>query len=318
VRNPETSVRFSERHPLLFGLMLILLAVALFTGAMAFFRGLGKGKPLTGDKLGLCKIEGMITDAGDVTDFLRELRLDDSVKGVLLRIDSPGGAVAPSQELYQAVKQLAEVKPVVVSMGTAAASGGYYAAAPATLIMANSGSITASIGVRAEYVNLQGLMDKLGLKTDLLASGKMKAAGSPTVALTPEQRAYLMALIMDLHQQFVADVAEGRHMKVEAVAKLADGRALTGRQALEAGLVDKLGGQEAAMDTLRQMVKLGEKTSIIEGPEKKERFLPRLFGASLSLLGTSLGKGLAEGLSESVSSAPGQNGPSGLLLQYRQ
>lgn len=313
MRNPETSARFSERHPLLFGIMLIILAVALFTGAMAFFRGLGgKSKPLTGDKLGLCKIEGVITDAGEVVEYLQELGKDDSVKGVLLRIDSPGGAVAPSQELFQAVRDLAAKKPVVVSMGTAAASGGYYAAAPATLIVANPGSITGSIGVRAEYVNLQGLMEKLGLKTDLLASGKLKAAGSPTQPLTPEQRAYLMALIMDLHQQFVADVAEGRKMPLDAVEKIADGRALTGRQALEAGLVDKLGGQQMAIATLREMVKLDDKAGVIEGPEKKERLLPRLLGASLS----ALSEGVARALLNETTARSGS--AEGLLLQYRQ
>jgi len=307
-RNPETKSKFSEQHPLLFGVLLIILAVALFTGAMAFFRGLGgKSRPMSGDKIGLCKIEGMITDAREVVDFLRELETDESVRGVLLRIDSPGGSVAPSQELYQAVQALAKVKPVVVSMGTAAASGGYYAAAPATLIVANPGSITGSIGVRAEYVNLQGLMDKLGLKTDLLASGKMKAAGSPTQPLSQEQRAYLMALIMDLHQQFVSDVASARGLPVEAVAKLADGRALTGRQALEARLVDKLGGQELAMSTLREMVKLDAKAPILEGPEKKLPLLPRLLGATLSALTQVLGE-----------NAERSSGAQGLTLQYRQ
>lgn len=308
-RNPETSTpKFSEQHPLLFGVLLIILAVALFTGAMAFFRGLGnKSSSLTGDKLGLCKIEGVITDAREVVDFLRELKTDESVKGVLLRIDSPGGAVAPSQELYQAVQELAKVKPVVASMGTAAASGGYYAAAPATLIVANPGSITGSIGVRAEYVNLQGLMDKLGLKTDMLVSGKLKAAGSPTQPLSPEQRAYLMALILDLHQQFVSDVAHARGLDEAAVAKLADGRAMTGRQALELKLVDKLGGQELAMDTLREMVKAEASIPVLEGPEKKLPLLPRLLGASLSAMLQALGH-----------DAAGSVATDGLVLQYRQ
>lgn len=308
-RNPETSTpRFSEQHPLLFGVLLIILAVALFTGAMAFFRGLGsKGSSLTGDKIGLCKIEGVITDASEVVDFLYELKTDESVKGVLLRIDSPGGAVAPSQELYQAVQELAKVKPVVVSMGTAAASGGYYAAAPATLIVANPGSITGSIGVRAEYVNLQGLMDKLGLKTDMLVSGKLKAAGSPTQPLTPEQRAYLMALILDLHQQFVHDVASARGLDEAAVAKLADGRAMTGRQALEFKLVDKLGGQELAMTTLREMVKADAKIPVLEGPEKKLPLLPRLLGATLSAALEALGADAAR-----------TGAADGLTLQYRQ
>lgn len=318
-RNLETSKnKFSAEHPLLFGIMLIILAVALFTGAMAFFRGLGggKGRPLAGDKIGLCKLEGMITDAREVVDFLHDLRTDDSVKGVLLRIDSPGGAVAPSQELYQAVQALAKVKPVVVSMGTAAASGGYYAAAPATLIVANSGTITGSIGVRAEYLNAQGLLDKLGLKTDLMASGKMKAAGSPTRPLTPEQRAYLMDMVMDLHQQFVHDVAVARGLPEAAVAKLADGRAYTGRQALELKLVDKLGGQETAMDTLREMVKVGKDAPVIEGPEKKLPLLPRLLGASLSGMFQGMGQGLGQALGQNLGADAAAQG--GLSVQYRQ
>lgn len=300
--------KFSEQHPLLFGILLIILAVALFTGAMAFFRGLGnKNSTLTGDKIGLCKIEGMITDAHEVVEFLHELRTDESVKGVLLRIDSPGGSVAPSQELYQAVQELAKVKPVVVSMGTVAASGGYYAAAPATLIVANPGSITGSIGVRAEYVNIQGLLDKLGLKSDLLVTGKLKGAGSPTQPLTKEQRAYLMALIFDLHQQFVSDIAAARGMDEAAVAKLADGRAMTGRQALELKLVDKLGGQELAMATLRDMVKAEANIPVLEGPEKKLPLLPRLLGATLSAALQALGEDAARARQAD-----------GLTLQYRQ
>ena len=300
--------KFSEQHPLLFGILLIILAVALFTGAMAFFRGLGnKNSTLTGDKIGLCKIEGMITDAHEVVEFLHELRTDESVKGVLLRIDSPGGSVAPSQELYQAVQELAKVKPVVVSMGTVAASGGYYAAAPATLIVANPGSITGSIGVRAEYVNIQGLLDKLGLKSDLLVTGKLKGAGSPTQPLTKEQRAYLMALIFDLHQQFVSDIATARGMDEAAVAKLADGRAMTGRQALELKLVDKLGGQELAMATLRDMVKAEPNIPVLEGPEKKLPLLPRLLGATLSAALQALGEDAAHARQAD-----------GLTLQYRQ
>lgn len=314
-RTPETSkTKFSAEHPLLFGILLIIVAVALFTGAMAFFRGLGEGtRPLAGDKIGLCKLEGTITDAHDVVEFLRQLREDSSVKGVLLRIDSPGGAVAPSQELYAAVRATAKVKPVVVSMGTAAASGGYYAACPATLIVANPGTLTGSIGVRAEYLNIQGLLGKLGLRTELMASGKMKTAGSPTAPLTPEQRAYLMDVIMDLHQQFVGDVAAARGLPVADVAKLADGRAYTGRQALKLKLVDKLGSQEQAMETLRQMVKLSKDAPVLEGPEKKLPLLPRLFGASLPDLLRGLAAGLVQGDADATARPAG-----GLQVEYRQ
>ncbi len=161
---------FSRRHPVLFGLILLMAAMALFGGAMAAFHLLPAGE-FTGARLGLVRVEGLITDSEELVDWIRALERDESVKGVLVRIDSPGGVVAPSQEVFAAVRGLAAVKPVVASMGALAASGGYYVAAAADVIVANPSSLTGSIGVRMELLNIRELAEKIGLTQTLIASG---------------------------------------------------------------------------------------------------------------------------------------------------
>ncbi|MES9996798.1 signal peptide peptidase SppA [Desulfovibrio aminophilus] len=275
-RNNE---RFSQKHPFLFGSLLIVTAVALILGAMAasrlFDRKLAGG--LSGQTLGVCHISGLIMSSGETVDWLQELRDDGAVKGVLLRIDSPGGAIGPSQEIFEAVRDLAKTKPVVSSFGSVAASGGYYVAAPSTMIVANPGSLTASIGVLMEYLDVQQLIERFGIRQELLASGKNKGAGSPFRSLTPEQRTQIMSVIMDLHEQFVGDVADSRNMTRKDVQALADGRALTGRQAQKAGLVDRLGGEQEALQALKELCGLTEAdVSLKEGPPDKRDYLERL------------------------------------------
>ena len=274
MKSPKNS--FSVRHPFLFGFSLLLMAVALIWGAAAFFNG---GASLfTSGKIGIVTVQGTITKSLPTVKFLRELRRDDSIKGVLLRINSPGGTIAPSQELYHAVKRFAEVKPIVASFGTVAASGGYYAAAPATQIIASSGSITGSIGVKAEYANFSQLMDKLGVKPVVITSGKLKAAGSPYSELTPEQKEYLTGLIMDIHNQFVDDVAKARKLDRKDVEKIADGRAVTGREAKELGLVDRIGGFEDAVTVLKALCGLEGDISVVEGPEEDKPLIQEILG----------------------------------------
>lgn len=277
----KTKTKFSQEHPFLFGVTLILMAVALVAGAMAIFNFSGQGglASMSSTKLGLANIEGQIAQSREVVDFLRQLREDESVKGVVLRINSPGGSIAPSQEIYAAVQRLAAVKPVVVSMGTVAASGGYYAAAPATSIVANPGTVTGSIGVMAQYMNVVDLMNKWGISQDLIVSGKNKGVGTPFSEMTPEQRAYLQAMVMDLHEQFVSDVAEARKIPREKLDKVADGRALTGQQALEVGLVDSLGGLEDAFELLKQMCEIDGKVPLVEGPVREEPLIKEFIGA---------------------------------------
>lgn len=281
----ESRLRFSQRHPLLFGFMIITAAVALLIGAMAAFRFFLYGGPqfLGRPSLGLVHVNGVILDSRPVVDFINDLRDDPSVIGVVLRVESPGGAIGPSQEIHRAVQRLVERKPVVVSMGSLAASGGYYVSCPATLIYANPGTLTGSIGVKMEMTNLQGLMDKLGIDHQTLVSGPFKDTPSPFGNLTAEEEEYLQALVLDLFEQFVLDVAAGRSMDVEKVRELADGRILTGRQALDAGLVDEMGGLEEAFESLKQLCKVTEELPVIEGPEEEHSLLSDLLSGVISL-----------------------------------
>ncbi len=289
MKNPKNG--FSVRHPFLFGFSLLLMAVALLWGAAAFFHG--KVDLFSAGKIGVVNVQGTIINSLPTVKFLRDLRRDDSVKGVLLRVNSPGGTIAPSQELYHAVKRLAEVKPIVASFGTVAASGGYYAAAPATKIMASSGSITGSIGVKAEYANFHQLMEKVGVKPIIITSGKMKAAGSPFSELTPEQREYLTNLIMDMHNQFIDDVASARKLDREQVEKIADGRAITGREAKELGLVDRIGGFEESVTVLKALCNIEGDVNVIEGPEEKKPLIKEILGyLGITPEGSATGDGL--------------------------
>jgi protease-4 len=277
-----TDSRFSQRHPFIFGVLMIIMAVVLIMGATAFFRSMGisDGIRMFGkDKIGVVYIEGMILDSTDVVDWIRTLKNDESVKGVLLRVNSPGGSIAPSQEIYQAVKALNDIKPVVASYGTVAASGGYYSSVPAQVIVANPGSITASIGVMAEFVTVTQAMEKLGIKPEVLTTGKYKAAGTPMRDLTPEQREQLLGLMQDLHEQFVADVASARQMNPERVAAIADGRAVSGRQALALGLIDMLGSQEQAFAKLKELCGITGKAALLEGPVEERTFIQEILGS---------------------------------------
>ncbi len=276
---------FSQKHPLLFGIMLIIAAVALFAGATAALR-VSKGNDMpyfTQNKFGVINVEGFIADSRKVSDWAYELRKDDSVKGVIVRINSPGGGVAASQEMYFAIKRLAEVKPVVISMGTVAASGGYYIAAAGHKIVANPATLTGSIGVKMELPNFKGLMQKIGVSYLSLTSGKLKAAGSPFQTMTQEERDYLQAIIMDMYDQFIDVIIEGRHMKREQILPYADGRAMTGKQALKAGLVDMLGDRETAYLELAKLCDLEAPLPITEGPKKKESLLKELISSVLDL-----------------------------------
>lgn len=207
-------------------------------------------------KVALVKIEGVIgmnLDALKVIDEIKQYRKDHSVKALIVRVNSPGGVVAPSQEIYEELKKVRDVKPVVVSMGSLAASGGYYIAVAAEKIVAMPGTMTGSIGVIMELPNVQGLMDKVGIKTEVIKSGKHKDIGSIYRSMTKDERLILGKLLDDVHDQFIEAVAEGRDMAVEDVRPFADGRVFTGRQALKLGFVDEMGTLEDAIALAGQM-----------------------------------------------------------------
>jgi protease-4 len=241
----------------------IVIGLFLYIGESADNAALVAGNPLK--KIGLVRVINEIISAEDYVRQLRELREDKSVAGVLLRVDSPGGAVAPSQEIFSEVlRYRAQSKPLIVSMGSVAASGGYYIASPATRIFADPGTITGSIGVIMRFPQYYRLMDKIGVKMETIKSGTFKDVGSPDRDMTPRERGYLQQFIDDTYDQFIEDVANARGMDIDTVRTLAEGRIYTGRQAITVGLIDTLGGFQDALDYLRESLNLPEKTKVLE------------------------------------------------------
>lgn len=239
---------------------LVFFALIIISLALTLFR---KNMPL-GSKVAVVRLEGPITGSGKIIDEIKEYAKDSSVKAIVLRIDSPGGAVAPSQEIYEEVKKAAARKKVVVSMGAIAASGGYYIASAASRIIADPGTLTGSIGVIMEIPNVEGLMNKIGLKTVVIKSGNNKDMGSPFRAMKPEERKILQDVMDNVHDQFIRAVAKGRKMKVADVRKLADGRIFTGEQALKNGLVDQLGTLQDAIRTAGRMAGISGEPEVVE------------------------------------------------------
>ncbi len=265
-------------------LVLLVSLVVLVLGGV--YSALDRNGFFTGPRLGVVNIQGVIKDSEPVLRWIAELEEHPGVAGVLVRIESGGGAVVPSQEIYQAVKRLAKSKPVVASMGGAAASGGYYVAVGAPYIVANPATLTGSIGVKMQFSDLSGLMQHVGVGSQVLTSGNLKDAGSPFRPMLPEEKAYLEELMQDMFTGFVEDVAEGRKLPPADVRKLADGRAFTGRQALQLKLVDALGDKDFALRELARRCKLPSlPSSILEGPEEKPGFWERALESTINELG---------------------------------
>ena len=264
------------------------IGLALAAGFLAALVVVGvwssRGGIALGERIGVVEVRGFIGDARPTVEALREFRKDEGIKAVVLRVESPGGGIAPSQEIHDAVRRTAQVKPVVVSMGAVAASGGYYISAPATKIVANPGTATGSIGVIVQFQEIHGLFSRLGLRTRVVKSGPLKDAGSPFREMTEQDRAVFQALVEDLFQQFVDAVAQGRGMDRDAVLALADGRVYSGRQALELGLVDRLGGFWDAVDLARDLAGLRGEPRLEYRRRKKRGLLRWLLGEEAGAL----------------------------------
>jgi protease IV len=198
-------------------------------------------------------VSGLITEDRKLTEAVTALAKDNSVKALVVFVDSPGGSVAGGESLHGAIARVAAVKPVVSVMGGTAASAGYMVAVPAARIFAREATLTGSIGVLLETGEVSGLLNRLGVTADAITSGPLKDQPSLTRPLTPEGRDVLHGLVMDMYDQFVGMVASGRHMEPDRVRALADGRAYTGRQALALNLIDAIGGEAEARDWLAVM-----------------------------------------------------------------
>lgn len=265
----------------IFGGLFLCLFGFLFILSMAVRSGGGDDSVITGENVvGVIEVLGEIADSKDTVEKIRTFRDAEAVKAIVIRIDSPGGAVGPSQEIYDAILDARKKKKVVASMGSTAASGGYYIAAAADQIYANPGTLTGSIGVIFQIPNVEGLFRWAGVSMNTITAGGMKDVGSPFREMQPQEREYLESVLKDVHGQFIQAVAEGRKLDLEAVRPYADGRVFTGQQAKSYKLVDELGGLQAAA---LAAAKLGgiEGEPKLRYPEKERPLLRELLGEDL-------------------------------------
>ena len=244
-------------------------------------------------EIAIVNIHGMLMDSRDIVRQLSDYRHNPQVRGIILRIDSPGGAVAPAQEIYsEIIKLRADHKMVYASMGTVAASGGYYIACAADYVLANPGTLTGSISAVMALNNIEELTKKVGVKPNIIKSGKFKDVGSPLRAMTPEEQNLLQDVVNDVHEQFVQAIAKGRGMPLSEVHRIADGRIMTGQQALKLNLIDEVGGLEKTIELLAKKIGVTGKPEIIEQKEK------------IPLLGWLLQGALSSGLAKTLIPSP--------------
>jgi len=286
---------FTRRHPYLFFLLTgfgIFAVLVLGIMAMVMLMTTG-GSGIKDNAVGVVEIIGPIADAREAIEDIRAFREDDNIRAIVVRIDSPGGAVGPSQEIYREIRKTIETKKVVASMGAVAASGGYYVACATDGIVANPGTITGSIGVIMGYTNFRELLDKIGMVPVVIKSGPYKDTGSPTREMRDDERELLETVTHDIHEQFVSAIAEGRRMDRDQVAAAADGRIYTGEQAKARGLIDRLGNFEDALAWAGEMGGIEGTVVPVYAREDKFSLLRYLLSTSLpdwfsSLLHTGL------------------------------
>jgi protease-4 len=236
--------------------------------------GFGVGTKDDDANLAVVLIEGVISKSNETIEDLKDIDKDKGIKAVVVRIDSPGGSVGPSQEIYQAVMKLRKHKKVVCSMGDIAASGGYYIASACEKIVSNPGTLTGSIGVIMSFMNLKDLYKWAKVEPNIIKAGKFKDVGSESRAMTPEERDLMQKMINDVHMQFKNDVLAGRKGKLDAetVEMYADGRVLSGAQAKILGFVDELGGQEDAIRIAGEMAGIKGEPDVVTYDHKPNRW----------------------------------------------
>jgi len=276
---------FSRNHPFLFfllvaGAMATLCIIAFTIMVVVVSDGT---HDIDGERIGVIEINGPIVDSQHIINDIKLFRDNKAVRALVIRINSPGGGVGPSQEIYREIRRTMEHKKVIASMGAVAASGGYYVASAAEGIVANPGTITGSIGVIMGYTNFEELMDKIGLKAVVIKSGEYKDVGSPTRPMTDREKNLLEAVTQDIHQQFVGDVAQGRQMEIAAVDAIADGRIITGEKAQALGLVDRLGNFQDAVQWAGELAGIEGDPEILYPKKEKIPFLQYFIESALQL-----------------------------------
>ena len=260
-----------KRKRIFVGLGVIAALLIFFFSILSLigrYSGGKSGRLAFGDKIAIVEVKGVIAQSSGVIEELQQYVDDKDVKAIILRIDSPGGGVGPSQEIYREVMKIRPKKKVVTSMGSVAASGGYYIASASDLIVANPGTITGSIGVIMQFSNFEELLKKIGIKGVVLKSGEHKDIGSPFREMTPEEKKIMQEVLDNVHQQFIQAVADGRKLDRAKVAEIADGRIMTGEQAKNLGLVDQMGNLQDTIEITAKMVGISGKPNVIY-PKKR-------------------------------------------------
>jgi protease-4 len=259
-----------------------LFVLAVFTLVYLTLHAGGEQTSFTGfgDKIGVVDLEGVILDPKTVVPQIKKFGDDDSIKAIILHVNSPGGGVAASEEIYREVKRIRDEKKkrIVASIETVGASGAYYVSSATNKIYADNGSIVGSIGVIAQWVNYGDLMRWAKLKPETLKVGEFKDTGDPSRDMTPAERAYMQSLIDNMYGQFVEAVADGRHAKKEDIKAIADGRVWTGQEALSMHLIDQVADFQAAVDDTAKAVGIRGEPTLVHPEKKRETLFDLLFG----------------------------------------
>jgi protease-4 len=261
--------------------------------ALGLLKGDGRSLNLR-PKIGVVRIEGVLIDSSDIIDQIDEFANDDGIRAVVLRINSPGGGVVASQEIYQSILDLRKKKKVVASMGAVAASGGYLIATAADRILANPGTITGSISAVMQFADIQELMRKVGVRSSVVKSGKFKDIGSPAREMTVEEKQLIQGIVDDIYDQFTQTVSENRKVPLGSILHLADGRIFSGRQALTVKLVDELGGLQDAVFIAGRLAGMEGKPAVVYAAKKKTTLWRVLMENAASALSGKINDSIAE------------------------
>lgn len=263
-------------------LWLIVIGFFVLCGGLVWHLGSDSDVFKRSNRIGVIEIRGAITNASEVLKTIKEFRKDHTIKAILVRIDSPGGGVGPSQEIYRELKRTAGSKPIVASLGGVAASGGYYVASAANRVVANPGTVTGSIGVIMYLPMLRDLFGKIGYEMVTIKSGRYKDIGNPAREMTPEEKEIMQASMDEAHRQFIRDVAAGRRLPEDKVREIADGRIILGQTAKELGLVDELGNFEDAVDVAVSLGQIRGEADLVYAKKKRTSLLDLLLGGDVS------------------------------------
>lgn len=275
---------FARRHPFLFFMSIVCgcitlgvlgLAGLMIMGSMVIRGGFGQPMGQTGN-IGIVEVAGPIMSSKQIIEDIQTFRKDDRIKAIVLRVNSPGGGIGPSQEIYRELFKTRKEKKVIASMGSVAASGGYYVASAAHGIVASPGTITGSIGVIMEYANLKAIAEKIGISPVVIKSGEFKDMGSPLRDLKDKEKVLFQELVDELHGQFVRDAAAARNIDEAIMAKMADGRVYTGQKALKLKLIDRLGNLDDAVQWAAQMAGIQDEAVPVYPAEDKMGFIKKL------------------------------------------